>query len=364
MDLSNINKKMFKYVIIIIIAFVAFFLILGIIKLIGGNKLSYQKIEDKMKSAAISYVNDEKTNFSLPEEGEIAKIDVEDLVANKNMKELNKYLKKSSVSCTGYVTIKKHDNDYLYTPVLDCGDDYKTLFLNQYVIDNELTESGDGLYRVNNEYIFRGEYVNNYVKFANQNWRIIKIDSDGNIKLLQESTKEKNNWDNRYNIDFRSTVGINNYDLSRISQKIDELYNSLFSDKEKLYIATKNLCVGKRYIDDTTKDGTTECSELSKDRKAGLIQINEFLMASLDINCTKIMDGACQNYNYLAKYDDSWWSITPNAAKSSNVYEIDGGSTDTTNASNYKVVRLSIYLDDTVVYKSGDGTIENPYMFK
>ena len=87
-------------------------------------------------------------------------------------------------------------------------------------------------------------------------------------------------------------------------------------------------------------------------------------MASLDTNCQKIRDGACQNYNYLAKYNENWWSITANASKTSNVYEVIGGNTDTSNASVSKVLRLSIYLNDDVIYVSGDGTLENPYIFK
>lgn len=364
MDLFKINKKLFKYMIILVVILVVFVLVIGIIKLTGGSKLSYQKIEDKMKQAAISYVKDKGAEFTLPSDNEITTISVEDLVANKNMKELSKYLKNDSVSCTGSVNVKKHDDYYLYIPNLDCGDDYQTMSLKDNIIKKGIVSSGDGLYYINNEYIFRGEYVNNYVKFANQIWRIIKIDSNGNIKLLQENSKERNNWDNRYNIDFKSAVGINNYELSRVNQRLEELYASIFDEEQKKYIATKDLCIGKRYAGDTTKDGVTECAELSKNKKVGLIQINEFLMASLDANCQKIRDGACQNYNYLAKYNENWWSITANASKTSNVYEVIGGNTDTSNASVSKVLRLSIYLNDDVIYVSGDGTLENPYIFK
>lgn len=364
MNLSNINKKLFKYIIIIVCVFIGFFLILGIIKLIIGNKISYQKIEDKMSQAAINYMKNNDADVSMPEENEVITIDVEDLIANKNMKELSKYVKKSDVSCTGKVIVRKQDDSYLYIPYLDCGDDYKTTTLKDHITDIGTVDSGDGLYYLNNEYIFRGEYLNNYVKFAGQNWRIIKIDSDGNIKLLQDETKERNNWDNRYNVDYKSGVGINNYELSRVNKRLTEIYDELFDENTKKYIATKNLCVGKRYIGDTTKDGLTECSDILENQKIGLLQINEFLIASIDSNCQKVRDGACQNYNYLAKYKENWWTITADASNTSKIYEVVGGSTNVTNASIVKIIRPTIYLNSDVIYVSGDGSQENPYIFK
>ena len=365
MDLANINKKLFKYVLIVVGAFVGILLIFGIIKLIIGNKLSYQKIENKMVSATKDYLNDKDIDVSLPIGDEILTINVDDLVVNKNMKELSKYVKNKEIECTGNVIVRKQDEEYLYIPSLDCGEAYKTLSLKDYILENEdIVSNGDGLYYLNNEYIYRGEYVNNYVKFAGQTWRILKIDSEGNIKLLQDESKLRNNWDNRYNVDFKSTVGINNYELSRIDQKLQEVYSEIFTDDDKKLIATKNLCIGKRYIDDLTKDGSTECQILFENQKIGLMQINEFLIASLDANCTKIRDGACQNYNYLSNYDDPWWTLTSNAAKTSNVYAVTGKSTDTANASVGKIIRATIYLNEDVIYVSGDGTSEKPYIFK
>lgn len=365
MDLSNINKKLFKNVIIIIGVFVAILLIFGIIKLIIGNKLSYAKIEDKMKKAAIEYLKDEDVNISLPEGEEILTIDVEDLVANKNMKELSKYVKNDSITCDGNVVVRKQDESYLYIPYLDCGDAYKTLTLKDYILEKDGTvEEGDGIYLVNNEYVYRGEYVNNYLKFAGQTWRILKIDSEGNIKLLQTETKVRNSWDNRYNIDSRKNIGINNFELSRVNQKLEEVYNTSFSDNDKQFIKSKSLCIGSRYLGDTSKDGSTECQSLLENQKIGLIQINEFLLASIDKNCTKVRDGACQNYNYLAAYTDAWWTITANAENTYSAYEITGGTTNVVNANVGKYIRATIYLNEDVIYNSGDGTIENPYTFK
>ena len=365
MNLANVNKKLFKYMFIAIGTFVGILLIIGIVKLIVGNKLSYQKIEDKMQKAAVAYLNDKDTELSLPTGNEVISIDVEDLVVNKNIKELSKYIKDKNVSCSGNVVVRKQNEEYLYIPYLDCGDAYKTTALKDYIIDKQgIVTEGDGLYYLNNEYIYRGEYVNNYVSFAGQTWRILNIDADGNIKLLQDETKMRNYWDNRYNVDAKASVGINNYELSRINKALNDLYDEIFSADDKKYITNKNLCVGRRFVGDTTKDGQTECAEILENQKIGLIQMDEYLIVSLDSNCKKIRDGACQNYNYLSKYSESWWSITPNAVDTSNVYEIYGGIANTSNASITKLVRASVYLNNDIIYVSGDGSKENPYVFK
>ena len=364
MNLANVNKKLFKYMFIVIGAFVGILLIIGIVKLIIGNKLSYQKIEDKMQKATMEYLKDKDIDISLPTGNEIITVEVDDLVANKNMKELSKYLKNKDTKCSGHVIVRQQNSEYLYIPYLDCGEAYKTSTLKDYIIANQgIVESGDGLYTINNEYIYRGEYLNNYVSFAGQTWRILKIDVDGNIKLLQDETKLRNVWDNRYNVEAKSSVGINNYELSRINKALNDLYNS-FSDDDKKYITTKVLCIGKRFIGDTTNDGKTECSELFEDQNIGLIQVNEFIMASLDSNCEKVRDGACQNYNYLSKYSGEWWTITPNAVDTHNVYQITRGIINTSNSSISKLVRASIYLNNDVIYVSGDGSKESPYVFK
>lgn len=365
MNLANVNKKLFKYMFIVIGVFVGLMIIIGVVKLIVGNKLSYPKIEDKMQKAAISYLNDKDTELSLPTGNEVVNVDVEDLVANKNMKELSKYVKNKNVTCTGNVVVRKQNDEYLYIPHLDCGDAYKTTSLKDYIIDKQgIVSEGDGLYYFNNEYVYRGEYVNNYLSFAGQTWRILEIDADGNIKLLQDETKLRKTWDNRYNVEAKSSVGINNYELSRINKTLNDLYDEIFTADDKKYITSKNLCVGKRFIGDTTKNGQTECTEILENQNIGLIQMDEYLRVSLDSNCTKIREGACQNYNYLSKYTEAWWSITPNAVDTHSAYEIYSGIANSSNASISKLVRASIYLNNDVIYVSGDGSIENPYVFK
>lgn len=48
--------------------------------------------------------------------------------------------------------------------------------------------------------MYRGDDVKNYVSFNNQVWRIVKIDTSGDVKMvLGSETNEYYDWDSSYN---------------------------------------------------------------------------------------------------------------------------------------------------------------------
>ncbi len=66
---------------------------------------------------------------------------------------------------------------------------------------------GSGLYKTEDDYggtsyIFRGQVDNNYVHFANQDWRILRVNGDGTIRLM---LKDKLADDSKYNDYTRDT---------------------------------------------------------------------------------------------------------------------------------------------------------------
>jgi len=58
-------------------------------------------------------------------------------------------------------------------------------------------EANSGVYKANDNdgesYYFRGSVTNNYVKFANKFWRIIRINGDGSIRLIYDGTSTHQN---------------------------------------------------------------------------------------------------------------------------------------------------------------------------
>ena len=60
------------------------------------------------------------------------------------------------------------------------------LALENIIANEKIVTSGYGLYAVNGNYVYRGELVNNYVKFGKTLWRIVKITSNNNIVLISD----------------------------------------------------------------------------------------------------------------------------------------------------------------------------------
>lgn len=362
MDLSGLIKKMYKYIIIAVIVVVGLILIFWLMSLAKNKKLSFSAIEDKMVNAAKDYMEEDEKKLPILDNEVV--ISVKTLVENGNMKELSSYTKKDIV-CNGEVVVKNNSGYYSYIPYLNCGKEYKTQTLGNYIIENsEIVSTDKGLYSVGNEYIYRGEFVDNFVSFAGQLWRIIKIDSNGDIRIVQKESKQKSEWDDRYNIQKDQVVGINDYEKSRIKETLDNNFEKLFKDDEKAKIVSKDICIGERYQQDTTKDGSTECAKKLPNQKLGLLQTNEYLYASIDPNCTSTLADACQNYNYLALSTKNFWTQNANAENTYSAYYIAQSYLNITKTIVSKNVFMTLYLDKNTLYESGTGTEEDPYIIK
>lgn len=365
-DLKKMDKKLINKLFSFLFIIIAIVVIIIVFKIIKGNRTSYSAIEDKMIVAAKKYYSEDEKGieeFKSISNNELS-VSVETLVEKKHLKDLTKLTPNKEAVCKGKVVAKTNNNYILYTAFLDCGEDYKTKYLND-VIKQNIVESGDGLYAYNDSYIFRGEKVNNYVKFADKEWRIIRINNDGTIRMMETTIREEIVWDNRYNVDVKSKEGINDFSVSRIKDSLEELYNDAneFDDNAKSHIISQNLCIGKRAESDNSKDGSTECSNTYDNFMIGLLQVNEYALASLDNNCISALDRACQNYNYLSNFRTSYWSITTSADKSNKAYKFVNTPMVTT-ANNTSRIRAVIHIDSNTTYVSGDGTQENPYILK
>jgi len=360
------SKKLIKIMIIGVASLVGVFIILWIISLFRGGKLSYEKIENKMVSAAESYY---ESNQKMLPVGEYSKVElnVQTLAKEGYMKSLDKYVD-SNVTCTGKVIVLKNEDNYTYIPKLSCGNDYNTQTLVETLVKSEnIVTEGEGLYELNDEYVYRGEKLNNYVSFAGKIWRILRITKDNEIRLIQEDSFDKVVWDNRYNADKRSSSGINQYEVngvnSRIKETLEEIYDGeTFSSESKAKLVPKQLCIGKRNFDDTILDGSLECDSLTEDYYSiGMLQANEYIISSLDTGCTAIGKRPCTNYNFLATYPESFWTLTASSENTYEVYYID--YLPSTAYANRKFgIKLVVNVNGEVNYTKGDGTIENPYV--
>lgn len=352
------------------------FLIIIIIVIFGGaflyNKLfykrSYSEIETIMVNATKSYLekNPEKKPANI---NDSINIPVDTLVNEEEMKTIESYIKVEENTCTGEIKVTNINQNYRYAPFIDCGEDkYQTVKFNDYINEFEkIVTSGNGLYEINNELVYRGDNVNNYITFSGKTYRIVKFSEERPIIIYTEKMEESTVWDDRYNIEKEDTSGINDYSISRIRDTLNELYKgtTLIAEEDKQLVVAHNIGIGKRNSKDTDKTGSLENAIILENQYIGLLQMNDYLNASTDVNCTTTTSPSCVNYNYLSKYKYNWWSITASSANSYRVFRINGSSTaNITSANNTGYLRPVLYLTKDLIYVSGNGSKESPYIVK
>ena len=366
-DLSKFDKKTKMYIGIGAGSILLLFIILIVLKIAVGSRINSAVFESRIKNAAITYYK--KYPDKLPKEngGKIS-ISADELVNAGNLKSLDKLLDKG-LTCTGNVNVSNNNGYYLYQPIVECSDDYKTNLLYKKILENNnIVESGNGLYKMNDFYIYRGENLNNHANFAGHKWLILRINNDNTIKIILDENIDTVVWDDRYNNQSEEFSGKNDYSISRINSLLDDYFNNKygdfkFSESNKSLIVPKSLCIGSVNENAATFDDTVVCSQTTNEVKPlGLLQVNEFLLASLEPTCKKITDIQCSNYNYLNNISNTW-TLNANTKNTYEVYHISrrviSKRTDSYGKPNF-VVNIS----SDALYNSGNGSISNPYIIK
>lgn len=358
------DEKLKKIILIVLGCFVILFFFLFLMSSCS-KKISPSTLQTRMVEKAKSYYKIRKEE--LPGTNSSVTLSIGDLVNKGIIDELDKLLE-DGTTCSGSLTIENNNNYYMYSPKLNCSSQttsYKTEYLKDLVM-KDLVTSGNGLYNLNGEHYYRGDKLNNYVVFDGILWRVLKLNNDNTIKLIEVKRRDPIVWDDRYNEDTRSSTGLNNYFLndlgSRIKDSIEEMYNdeTLLTNDSKGYIKETSLCIGKRSMEDITKDGSTECAVKLENQYLGLIQLNEYMIASLDNNCINATSTACSNYNFLADFTNSYWTLTANSENSYQAYKINT-TIMSTGVSNSGMPRLVINISENTSV-TGDGTEKNPYV--
>lgn len=318
---------------------------------------SFEGYEQKMISSAQRYF--EYHDLLPSKEGKEVIVTLDDLVA-EGLKSPEKVLK--DASCTGSVTAKKNGEQFFYTPYLECKD-----YTTDYIINHlkkDVVKKESGLYQVGNEYIYKGHKVKNYISFFGTLYRVIKIDSNGNLRLIK-NTREDNqiSWDNRFNVAADDNIGINDYYNSLIYDTVWQDYkdSKKFPKEIKKHLVAYTVCLDKKAISDTDVE-EKPCSNKLDNQFISIPTLYDYTQASYDKDCLKIGDGACSNYNYLDEVITSSWMLNASSDDTRSVYYITGAYVDVQDAVNYKNYHWIINISGNELYKSGKGTLEDPYI--
>ncbi len=375
--LESMNKK--TLIIIgssIIGLIVCLLIVVWLISIIKPHYYSYEDFEVKVTEATKKYYKDNPTQ--LPASDGEYNMAYSTLVDNEYIKPLNEMLKDGD-NCSVQILVTKYNDNYSYIPYLTCPGSYETKELYKVVLEqNPVVLDGTGLYSDGNSgYYFRGDVTNNYVQIGEYGeekrqqpylWQIMGVESDGTIKIISaHTTSERYTWDDRYNEKEESFDGYNDFEKSRIKDTLislagnDEILPEEFRNK----LVAKELCIGKRKVNDTSKDGSVECATKTETKYLfGLITPYEFLRASLDSNCKVAESLSCLNYNYLSGYTTNSWSITSNANNTNKTFSFGGGVMDSFKSDREKKLYVTTYINKRAFFKSGTGTSDDPYIIR
>ena len=267
------------------------------------------------------------------------------------------------------------------------------------------TEDDDG-----ESYYFRGKIDNNYVSFANNIWRIVRINGDGSIRLIHASdigTSKFNltrkigyTYDNEsectkespcisdYNKETSAFANNKTATDSVVKTYLEDWYiNNLKDYDDKINLS--NFC-NDTTITSTNATGVTKyyggynrilklkqpslkCSNPSTTDggnyklKIGLLNADEINYAGLSYrqitttssNTSKIADKT--NYLY---YSRAWYSMTPNHSNSTSSYMlyVSSGRMSNNDITTALYIRPVINLKSDIQITGGDGTESNPYV--
>ena len=352
----NENKK--YYVMGGSIIAVIFVLLISMMLLSSCTKKnSYTNIEKKLISAAEKCIINEDV---IVNEGESLYVTSDQLVEAGYIKSLDKL---KNDGCTATVKIMNNAGIYSYLPNLTCTN-YQTTTIKQKVIDDNITNSKDGLYAVDGEYVFKGKNPNNRITFGGTNWYIIRIDASGNLKLISAAPAlETVQWDDKFNEDTDTSIGENDYETSSIHEHLLEKYKN-YEDKVKKHLVPFDACIGSRDNLNLTTSITLDCAKTLSNQYIGLINISDYALASYDKDCTNLLSGSCMNYNYFRNFVDETWTLNTLSDTTYDSLVLIGYRISSVASREPHKYHDVVYISGDELYLEGDGSIDNPYTIK
>ena len=249
-------------------------------------------------------------------------------------------------------------------------------------------------------YYFAGNPTDNWVKFANKYWRIIRINEDGSLRLIYQGTSanttgtgtqtETSTFNSSYNnnayVGYMYTLGSlrGTTTDSGIKKKLDTWYqNNLSSYADKIdrnagfcgdrtpysgsgtgTSATDYAAYNRLY---TNKQPTFECLDGDLYTTKGSEDGNKALQYPIGLITADEVAYAGgvygrSNSSYYLYTNSTYWTMSPSYFPYAYVFLVNSNGGLSWNSVDYaNGVRPAINLRSDITISSGDGTSSNPY---
>lgn len=219
----------------------------------------------------------------------------------------------------------------IYNPKTDSGE-VGVLLANSIGQDNEIVFEGEGIYRENGVYVYKGAEVNNYVKYSNLLWRIVRTNVDGSLEIVLDDYINILAWD------FEGK--------EYIESDIHKYLNDVFIK----YLNTDNLVKTTICTDKMESIDKYSCNTKNLDYFVKLLPANDFLNSVVD------------SKTYVANEEELIWLGT--TADEEKAWLANGSNVSTSEDNNTYFVKPVVTLKNATQLLGGKGSKEEPYIIE
>ncbi len=215
--------------------------------------------------------------------------------------------------------------------------------LYEKIISSKSYTGTQGLFEIDEEYIFRGEVTNNYIYYSGRLWRIVSINKEKELKMVTDEIQTSLVW------------GINSeYKDSYIREwlnKSETDYSGIFNNSlnyPDLYLLNTPTCTDKY---DSVENIT--CEEMFNDDKITLLTGEDYTTAG---GANSYLNNEKNYWLNNTTTENNAWFITESGGFN-NIVNIN----ETYESYGVRPV-ITIYSDTDLI--SGNGSYDDPYIFE
>lgn len=217
----------------------------------------------------------------------------------------------------------------IYNPKVDSGDG-SVLLAKDIVGKTEFaTDDEDGLFSSGGNYIYKGDVKNNYLKYNNMLWRIVRINADNSLDIILDDYITLLPWNDK----------VTSFTDSEIYKYLNDDFLSLF---DKDYLNKTSFCT-----DELSSLSSITCDNQNSDSYVKLLDVANYLNS---VNHGK---------SYLVDSDEIFWLADYGTDK---IWHTNGINVSQSEVNSFYEIRPMVRLRNTITYSTGDGTSEKPFI--
>jgi len=217
----------------------------------------------------------------------------------------------------------------IYNPKTESGETVM-LISNAIAQESPIVLEGEGLYRENGVYVYKGAEVNNYVKYSNMIWRVVRTNGDGSIEIILDDYINILAWD------FEG----NEYVKSDLHKYLNDIFVEQINTD---LLVNTSICTDKMPSIDKYS-----CNNRNTEYFVKLLPANDFLNSVID------------EKTYIADEEELVWLGT--TANDEKAWLANGSSISTSEDNNTYFVKPVVTLKNSTQLVSGNGSKEEPFV--